>query len=729
MASLPEHWESDYDGNRWFFRYKPTGMIQYTFPKPGDEFPEFIDAAAPPLDLPPEEKLVSQQQVKRRGTSDSTSVKSPAGKQDDGVTSATLAKGEGGGFWFQPDFMYLGPGSYNDISPVDEQDEEQVGLGFDGKKGSGGQKGSETDADQAGRSRISPETSAGTTPLTSNSQPAAATPVLGSVVEVAEVAVELPTRRAAIGVVAELPSEMTARCRDETHPAPVELPDHRTAERSSGPVSYSGAFDIAPVELPTGHQSATGDTRSRATLPDVSEKRSGPPASSNSWHSHQNPTAQAVLQAHRPFSVAAEPAGEKYQPYNPVRYVPPPNDSRRASQPVVPPPHTGPRYGESISSNARYTMPAQGPSDAPSFLRPPQPPPKRPLDAGPEGNPPPPPLQGNMAATRVPSVLQPARGRPNLPLQTSVASIASSSKEYEPYSPYRELQDDIDQTVKLLASGMGEETGAASHRGSPLQHTASEKKKPNPVDNRGSFITRTNTLPLHMPSLPFMGGGSSHAQATTIPKPSPPPAPIAGIDTSSQGAETASRTETDLSDYMKYATAAPANSVDLPQPLNLARSSVVYPAYSPPSQPVNTQRRESEDNQHAAARHSFAGDLSTKPSSTFSVVSDFSTISEATTQTPPQPSSGHLLLIVTPTRPLSRLIDYLTSTAATFQFVPRFGAFGLSRHGIWNSIGGPSKPVYTITRQRDFYLESPKPWAGYAEAIEPFVVTLGRRPG
>lgn len=616
-----------------FFRYKPTGIVQYTFPKPGDEFPEFIDASAPPLDLPPEEKLVSQQQVKRRGTADSSSVKSPAAKQGDEVTSATLAKGEGGGFWFQPDFMYLGPGSYNDISPVDEQDEEQVGLGFGGNKGPGGQKEPETDADQAARSHISPETSARTTPLASNSQTAVATPVLGSVTEVAEVvAVELPARRAAVGVVAELPTETTARCRDETHPAPVELPDHRTTQSTSGPVAYSSAFDIAPVEMPTG------ETRSRATLPDVSEKRTAPPASSNSWHSHQNPTAQAVLQAHRPPSVAAEPAGEKYQPYNPVRYVAPQNDARRASQPVVPPPNPGSRYGESISSNARYTMPAQGPSDAPSFLRPPQPPPKGPPDDGPEGNQPPPSFQGNTTATRVPSVLQPARGRPNLPLQTSVSSIASASKQYEPYSPYRELQDDIDQTVKLLAAGMGEATGAASHRGYPLQHSSSQRQKPSPVESRASSIARTNTLPLHMPSLPFMGGGpSSAAQTTSAPKPSPPPAPIAAANTSSQAAEGASRTETDLSDYMKYATAAPANSADLPKPLNLARNSVVYPAYSPPSQPVSTQRRESEDSQYAAARHSFASDLGTRPSSTFSVVSDFSTISEATTQSPPQP--------------------------------------------------------------------------------------------
>ncbi|KAI0023624.1 hypothetical protein F4780DRAFT_58787 [Xylariomycetidae sp. FL0641] len=42
MSGLPEGWESDYDGSRWFYKYKPTGEIQYHFPRDGDEFPEFI---------------------------------------------------------------------------------------------------------------------------------------------------------------------------------------------------------------------------------------------------------------------------------------------------------------------------------------------------------------------------------------------------------------------------------------------------------------------------------------------------------------------------------------------------------------------------------------------------------------------------------------------------------------------------------------------------------------
>ncbi len=36
MAALPEGWEADYDGTRWFYRYKPLGLTQYRFPKDGD---------------------------------------------------------------------------------------------------------------------------------------------------------------------------------------------------------------------------------------------------------------------------------------------------------------------------------------------------------------------------------------------------------------------------------------------------------------------------------------------------------------------------------------------------------------------------------------------------------------------------------------------------------------------------------------------------------------------
>lgn len=76
MASLPPGWTADYDGQRWFFTYGPTGQSQFQFPRPGDEFPDFIlccgpssgGGAAPILpqvELSPEERLESERQVRR----------------------------------------------------------------------------------------------------------------------------------------------------------------------------------------------------------------------------------------------------------------------------------------------------------------------------------------------------------------------------------------------------------------------------------------------------------------------------------------------------------------------------------------------------------------------------------------------------------------------------------------------------------------------------------------
>ncbi|EMT68174.1 hypothetical protein FOC4_g10012585 [Fusarium odoratissimum] len=134
MSGLPEGWESDYDGRRWFYKYKPTGHIQYHFPKEGDEFPDFIDTFSPAPVLAPEERLESQQQV-RRYASTTTPAKLSPKKEDGGygmsATARPVSMTWDGGFEdeengvFQPEnFMYLGPGTYNDVSPLAEEEEE-----------------------------------------------------------------------------------------------------------------------------------------------------------------------------------------------------------------------------------------------------------------------------------------------------------------------------------------------------------------------------------------------------------------------------------------------------------------------------------------------------------------------------------------------------------------------------------------------------------------------------
>ncbi|KAI0144991.1 hypothetical protein BJ166DRAFT_82694 [Pestalotiopsis sp. NC0098] len=72
MTGLAAGWEADYDGSRWFYRYKSTGLTQYTFPKAGDEFPEHVGTGHGDFGLAPEERLASNRQVRKR-TSPSSS--------------------------------------------------------------------------------------------------------------------------------------------------------------------------------------------------------------------------------------------------------------------------------------------------------------------------------------------------------------------------------------------------------------------------------------------------------------------------------------------------------------------------------------------------------------------------------------------------------------------------------------------------------------------------------
>lgn len=144
MSALPHGWDFDYDGTRWFYTYKATGHIQYHFPSEGDEFPDFIDAASPAPALAPEERLESQRQQVRRHASLNQNQHLPVPSQRHGHYAAG-ARGAKNGMsatatpvsyvWederqepqapFQPEsFMYLGPGSYADVSPLMEEEEE-----------------------------------------------------------------------------------------------------------------------------------------------------------------------------------------------------------------------------------------------------------------------------------------------------------------------------------------------------------------------------------------------------------------------------------------------------------------------------------------------------------------------------------------------------------------------------------------------------------------------------
>ncbi|KAI9898584.1 hypothetical protein N3K66_006944 [Trichothecium roseum] len=258
-AGLPPGWEWDYDGRRWFYTYKPTGHVQYHFPTEGDEFPSFVDEGSPVPKLAPEERLESQQQLKRNapdpdkagGGSGGGSgggggnLREPAWKSGMSATSARPVSNiwehddDGGEQPFQPEsFMFLGPGAYNDVSPLhDEDDEAAKRVVVSGTKG------------------VSPDGSRGGTPHMANIEGVVNTPSspLGTkeedgpaMLDSREMPHELPAqddywhrRRDPVGVVAEMATEQTAASRAETHPDPVELGDN----------SILAPADTAPVEL------------------------------------------------------------------------------------------------------------------------------------------------------------------------------------------------------------------------------------------------------------------------------------------------------------------------------------------------------------------------------------------------------------------------------------------------------------------------------------------------
>lgn len=125
MASLPPGWESDYDGSRWLYRYTPTGLTQFAFPKPGDEFPDFDAPGAGPITLAPEERLASERQIKLRqkgiSSAGEVSIASRENENKDNKLDRMSATG-----YFDPSaFMYYqGDEDDGESTPIIEQVEE-----------------------------------------------------------------------------------------------------------------------------------------------------------------------------------------------------------------------------------------------------------------------------------------------------------------------------------------------------------------------------------------------------------------------------------------------------------------------------------------------------------------------------------------------------------------------------------------------------------------------------
>ncbi|KAF3056351.1 hypothetical protein GL218_06554 [Daldinia childiae] len=214
MAHLPEGWESDYDGCRWLYRFKTTGLTQYHFPRPGDEFPELVGIGFGPLDLAPGNKFGTEYKV--------TPEDAPNITRNGGKTALADGKDEMGATgYFDPDnFMYFG---LNDVSPVGNE------------------------------SSIKTNTAISASPVNSKSNPLLAE-------------LESTQRWSPVGFVSELASGDTVKCAEELAPiemdatqiaqAPLqtnqnsiaELPTERSQVEEKAPVQHPVRETMKPVE-------------------------------------------------------------------------------------------------------------------------------------------------------------------------------------------------------------------------------------------------------------------------------------------------------------------------------------------------------------------------------------------------------------------------------------------------------------------------------------------------
>ncbi|KAK0615923.1 hypothetical protein B0T17DRAFT_510486 [Bombardia bombarda] len=601
MASLPENWEFDYDGSRWLYRFKPTGLVQYTFPKPGDEFPEFVDAFASPSDLPPEERLESQQQLKRKGD---TGSKAPATKPKDGSASvsATLTglDDDGGAFWFQPDsFMYMGPGAYNDISPVQEEEEQP-------------QQHSELPG-------VSPITSAETTPLPANSQPITTTAPVTNPKAMAELGdnnwmttkhmpypaiPELDDQQvqySPLGVVPELPSQFTAKCRDETHPAPVELPAYDTMIDPAWAALHANAYEMSAVEISMQKNSAGGHQRrisseqkeavlsmgpehGREKLPSTraATLEQLPPLQNYPISIRENPISQPATQSTQSSNIPEQPTEGRYQSYHPSRRTTASTDDVRISSLSASQISVVQSQESDLGTarkNHKSTSSKLNPSEVPSALQPPRRPPKEPAGYVEQDRRPSVPasvtrhgsLSGRIPISKasdtssgvshVPSILKPARGRAYLGHGYTQKSLPAELGET--HNPYQDIENDIDSTVELLSKALD---GTKLETTSTVEHALLKKHSAmgRVMNDERPRIMRTNTLPADLPALPYMGIDPSAPRA---------PRPQTASQAIHQPTDGTSlyKEDTGAETYNGYSVPIPLKSPDLPEPLSFSR--------------------------------------------------------------------------------------------------------------------------------------------------------------
>lgn len=305
MASLPPGWTADYDGQRWFFTYGPTGQSQFQFPRPGDEFPDLLLCSAgggaavlPAVGLLPEERLESERQVRRLlnangGRGESGSRSGNIGLVVDGEGGLREASNDGGTVCFESFAAVkfrgkrgLGSGREEGMKTVEQRGRcggDEIGIQTttgvdDGSGESSGEpvsvpaviKGEHAQADSSPQGEpgstatisimsepvlavVETTAAALTTSHQGERKPATLTrpspPELpmpdGRAVESAHTAPWVHS----VGDISELYSESTALCEEEINPPPVELPGNE--EGWNGQCAVPDTAVQSPVELPT----------------------------------------------------------------------------------------------------------------------------------------------------------------------------------------------------------------------------------------------------------------------------------------------------------------------------------------------------------------------------------------------------------------------------------------------------------------------------------------------
>ncbi|KAJ3458190.1 hypothetical protein MRS44_012299 [Fusarium solani] len=441
MAGLPEGWDMDYDGQRWFYKYKPTGHIQYHFPKEGDEFPDFVDLGAPAPDLAPEERLESQQQVRRHASTTTASAHAKARREENGWESRMSATARPVSA-VRRTLCTLGPGAYNDVSPLAEEEEEAARRVVAG--------GIEDKFDKPPGKGVSPIASEKTTPAHGAAH---AEPVMGEPVAVPPTVPEethefvpmIDSREVPmappdpVGVIAEMPTEDTGPARVETNPPPVEMADNMVLapiETAPPPLLAELPEQSSPVEKKNEEpQLAPGSLRNYGgqMQPLRVQKKPAPPVEE----------VVGGFQAYKPRSAGNTPDISRGS--TPMREEPV-LERRRTFQPE-----------DHLMMNVK---PAQPPyreaTSTPAALAPPQVPPKHPIDDPSIQNAPTPPVMAVNSGSVGPQGPQPPPG--NLSYMPSVLKAGRSGNRQDSFSagPSTLASLDDDKRASLAPGQQGD---------------------------------------------------------------------------------------------------------------------------------------------------------------------------------------------------------------------------------------------------------------------------------